>query len=399
MEMQSSSPARVVFRFENSPDEDLEVAAAFAQRPDAVRDALLEALRHVQLRSIDITLLRIEDVFRSTLKEKWREPRILRPVLEACRQGKLNSRTESLFFEYGKEYGVVALSVATREDGYKLFREIDALSDDELVKLVNAVETIPKRPAILEFIQEFVQSPESVVSDPPPHLPRPRTRRAGTTASPGYTNPVSSNIIQHNKRRKLGSALENTTQGPSSLGSRLPPIVDITTACRPLPLPLNFPLQPALLNYHSLQRSNHATIPKQPSPGQGQQWALQTTAPSLVPGDPQQSQMTGLEEQWDLEEELFIQGRPGRYDPGLQEDPWALEQSDPQQSQMVSLEQWELTEADFTQGRPCRYEPQPPQVGQEQWLFPGEAFTQGRPDRYDPRSAQASLEGFAVGKE
>jgi len=42
-----------------------------------------------------------------------------------------------------------------------------------------------------------------------------------------------------------------------------------------------------------------------------------------VPGDPQQLQMTGLEEQWDFDEEVFIQGRPGRYDPGLQ-DPWAL---------------------------------------------------------------------------
>lgn len=108
--------------------------------------------------------------------------------------------------------------------------------------------------------------------------------------------------------------------------------------------------------------------------------------------------MTGLEEQWDLEEEVFIQGRPGRYDPRQQEDPWAMAQiiaprmSDPQQSQMVSLEgEWELTEGDFTQGRPCRYEPQPQVSQEEQWLFPGEAFTQGRPDRYDPQSAQGSL--------
>lgn len=189
----------------------------------------------------------------------------------------------------------------------------------------------------------------------------------------------------------------NTTQGPSALESRLPPIADITTAYQPLPLPPNYPLQPALLNY-SLQRSNHITVLKQPSPRQGQQWALQTTASSLLPGNPQQSQMTGLEEQWDLEEEVFIQGRPGRYDPRQQEDPWAMAQiiaprmSDPQQSQMVSLEgEWELTEGDFTQGRPCRYEPQPQVSQEEQWLFPGEAFTQGRPDRYDPQSAQGSL--------
>ena len=191
------TPSAGIVLIQNSPNQYLEVATAFAQRPDVVRDALLEALRHVQLRSIDITLLRIEYVFRSTLEKPWKESKTFRPVLEACRQGKLKSRTEQFFYNYGKEFGVVALGVATREDDHKLFRDIDLLSDDELVKLVNAVQLLPKRSAILGFIEDFVDSPgashsnstfvafvliniiENGVADPPPCFPRPRTRRTG----------------------------------------------------------------------------------------------------------------------------------------------------------------------------------------------------------------------------
>jgi hypothetical protein len=84
-------------------------------------------------------------------------------VLEACRQGKLKKKTEGLFYEYGGEYGVVALSVATRPDA-RLFREIDPLPAEELIKLVQNVIRIPQKATIVEFIEEFVQSPSMLFS-------------------------------------------------------------------------------------------------------------------------------------------------------------------------------------------------------------------------------------------
>lgn len=159
MEFQSQPPAKIVLRLQESPGEYLEVTAAFAKQPDIVREALLEAIRHVQLHSSDITLLQIEAVFRSTLQNTWKEPKVLRPVLEACRQGKLKSRTESLFFEHGEEYGVVALCAATKHDDHRLFREIDALRDEELIRLIKNVNKIPKKASIVEFIEEFGRTP------------------------------------------------------------------------------------------------------------------------------------------------------------------------------------------------------------------------------------------------
>ena len=162
--------------------------------PDFVREALLEAIRHVQLQSTDITLLWIENVFQSTLKKPWKEPKILRPVLEACRQGKLKGRTECLFYEHGKEYAIVALCAATKADGHRLFREIDLLGDEELIRLIGNIKKIPKKATIIEFIEDFVLKPgrclppaalllteltESIVSNPPPQMARPRTRKKG----------------------------------------------------------------------------------------------------------------------------------------------------------------------------------------------------------------------------
>jgi hypothetical protein len=66
--MQSQSPAKIILRLQEWPDEDLDVAEAFAKRPDEVRDALLQAIRQVELPRTDITLLGIENVFHSTLK-------------------------------------------------------------------------------------------------------------------------------------------------------------------------------------------------------------------------------------------------------------------------------------------------------------------------------------------
>jgi len=366
------------------------VAAAFAKRPQVVRDALLEAIRHVQLRTTDINLLRIESAFHSTLKKPWKEPKNLRPVLEACRQRKLKSKTESLFFEHGEESGVVALCVATNQDDHKLFREIDPLPDDELIKLVRNVQTIPKRAALVEFVEEFVQSPKGIVSDPPPRLPRPRTRRKGHVSlaeispSPPPANPDSSNISQRNKRRRLGSVSDTIAQGLPRVESRLPSADDNipSAVSRPLPPPPTFPLQSALSNYPSLSISKHANIQQQSLSGQEEErWSMPPTTGSHISiNNPQQSQMMSLEEPWEfaVAEGEFTRGRPRRYDPGQP--------------------QWEFTGGEFTQGRPYRYDPEPLRIGQEaQWLFMEQEFTQGRPDRYDPQSAQVQEQnGFQL---
>ena len=155
------SPVKIVLRLEQSTDEDLDVAEAFAKQPTIVREALLDAIRLVQIQSIDITFLQIENVFRSALKEPWNEPKGLEPILEACRQDKVESRTEKLFYEHGKEYGVAALCLATASNDHRLLREIDSLQDEEIIRLVKNVQKVKKKAALVEFIDEFLQTPST----------------------------------------------------------------------------------------------------------------------------------------------------------------------------------------------------------------------------------------------
>lgn len=88
----------------------------------------------------------------------------MRLVLEACRQGKVKNQTERLFFEHGEEYRVVALSIATKQNDHRLFREIDPLLDEALIKLVKNVKRIPKKATIVKFIEYFANSPSMLFS-------------------------------------------------------------------------------------------------------------------------------------------------------------------------------------------------------------------------------------------
>lgn len=56
-------PIKIVLRLRRSPNEDLDVAEAFAKQPDVVREGLLEAISLVPLQPVDITLLRILEAF------------------------------------------------------------------------------------------------------------------------------------------------------------------------------------------------------------------------------------------------------------------------------------------------------------------------------------------------
>lgn len=159
MTSQHPAPVQVILRLPKSPDEDLSVDAAFAQHPQAVRDALVEAILHVSLRSADIALLRIGNAFQSALKRPWKEPYGLRLVLESCRQGKIENRTERLFLKHGGEYSIVVLGIGTKEEDHRLFRDIDALSDDDLTRLIRYVQNLPKKASIVGFLEEIAQSP------------------------------------------------------------------------------------------------------------------------------------------------------------------------------------------------------------------------------------------------
>jgi len=97
----------------------------------------------------------------------------------------------------------VALCLAAKPNGHTLLREIDALQDEDIIKLVNNVKKISKRSAIADFIEEFKGTPS-----------RPRMRRKvnnphtedSRSSSPKGTDFRTSQVTQSNKRRKLPGA-------------------------------------------------------------------------------------------------------------------------------------------------------------------------------------------------
>ena len=161
--MRSLPTVKVLLCFQSSPHQYLDVASALVIQPDAVRDALLDAIRHTEPSSTDISLLHIEKEFRSALALRWREPTNLRLVLESCHQLKIENRTERLFFEHGGDWGIVLLGLGTKKNRHSLFREIDSLPDDALIKLVKNVTSLPKTLSANEFLEEFAKSPQSMV--------------------------------------------------------------------------------------------------------------------------------------------------------------------------------------------------------------------------------------------
>lgn len=151
----NTSQAEVTFQ--EQLDEDLDVIAAFAKNPNAVRDALCEAICHVALPPSEFKLLSIASSFRSALQKPWEGYKPLRGVLEACRQKKYGRPTERLFHEHSQEAGVVALGLVAKHQN-KLIDEIDALSEAESIKLAKLVKRIPKKAVIHEFIDGFLSS-------------------------------------------------------------------------------------------------------------------------------------------------------------------------------------------------------------------------------------------------
>jgi hypothetical protein len=161
----------VFIRLQESSPEYLDVAAATGKNPASVRDALLKALRRVPLRSIDITLLRIEHEFLAAFKSPWKKPTKLQSVLESCRQGKCTESTERLFYENAGDYGIGILGIATRRDeglrtkydGRWLLREMDALSDEEKIELITNIQMNTQgavRTDVGVILQSLARSPQ-----------------------------------------------------------------------------------------------------------------------------------------------------------------------------------------------------------------------------------------------
>lgn len=177
--MSSQPSVQITLRFQGS-EEDLDVAGAFAKRPDEVRVAILDAVRLIKPREKDINLLTVESNFRHSLEEeedKWVEPKVLRSVLDACRQGHLKDKTEGRFYELGGAAAVIALCVATNRRNLVLLRLIDALAKEELNGLIDHVNKLPKGDAIAALAAKYNRSKLGCVSNPPPQFVRPRSQR------------------------------------------------------------------------------------------------------------------------------------------------------------------------------------------------------------------------------
>lgn len=155
---------------QGSSAEYLDVTTACATNPVPVRSALLKALRRVRLRSIDITLLRLEHELLAAFNSHWRKPNKLQLVLESCRQGTCAETVERLFYKHGGDFAIVILGVATRRDsgfrtnydGRWLLRDISALSNEEMIELItNVCESPPEsvRKDVTRVIEFFAKRP------------------------------------------------------------------------------------------------------------------------------------------------------------------------------------------------------------------------------------------------
>jgi hypothetical protein len=143
---------KLIFRFQEGPDEDLDVAEAFSKNPDAVRDVLGEAICQVELPASEFELLRIVRAFQSALQAPWSGYRPLGPILEACRQENYGHNTERIFHQHAQEEGVVALGLVAKYQN-QLINAIDALPEARSIRLARLVKSIPKKQSVLDFIE------------------------------------------------------------------------------------------------------------------------------------------------------------------------------------------------------------------------------------------------------
>jgi hypothetical protein len=144
---------RIVLRSQQWDVEDLDVATAFSKHPLEVRNVLLEAIRQVDLKESDIRLLLVERAFESALKTTMimsGEYKMSELILSCSWDDK---PTASLFYEYGKKYGLAMLLLGTTANA-KLWRKIQRLQRQNQILLVSRLTKNPPEPKIFKVMED-----------------------------------------------------------------------------------------------------------------------------------------------------------------------------------------------------------------------------------------------------
>ncbi|KAF4627715.1 hypothetical protein G7Y89_g10439 [Cudoniella acicularis] len=123
--------------------DEVDLHSAFQRNPVRVRKLLLEAIRQVDVQESDLEVLLIEKTFESTLKAP---PKISsKEFISALRSYSTGDATEpikSLFYEQGKTYGLLILTLV-RAANPGLQQRIERLGFDDQVLLLRRLLQIP----------------------------------------------------------------------------------------------------------------------------------------------------------------------------------------------------------------------------------------------------------------
>jgi hypothetical protein len=123
--------------------QELNIPTAFAKNPKRIREELLEAIRHVELEECDINLLLMERIFKSALKRPSSvTAEHIMGVLESFRYDDPNS-IDSLFYERGRNYGILIFVLATSADSGLLARFNQLPHQDRILLICRLIEEPP----------------------------------------------------------------------------------------------------------------------------------------------------------------------------------------------------------------------------------------------------------------
>jgi hypothetical protein len=145
------SPSEVAGRIDRSSvkisvnwGQELNIPTAFAKNPKRLRQELLEAIRHVELEESDINLLLMERIFKSALERPSSVTgEHMMDALEFFRRDDPNS-IGSLFYGYGRTYGIIIFVLATSADSGLLAR-LEQLPHQDRILLVSRLTEEPPR--------------------------------------------------------------------------------------------------------------------------------------------------------------------------------------------------------------------------------------------------------------
>jgi len=133
--------AKILVRLNN---QDLDVPTAFSKSPEKVRGALLEAIRHVAIGELDISLLLLERAFKSALQRPTSvTAEEMMSALEIIRldDPKIISST---FYAYGGTYGIAIFVLATSANSGLLALLEQLPREDQILLVRRLTEDAPR---------------------------------------------------------------------------------------------------------------------------------------------------------------------------------------------------------------------------------------------------------------